>query len=125
MKTFRLVAALAAAMLLSTAAHAADTCTIREYSAIAQAPTQPAQIGLEPAIDDQTSPDFTSSAQQFANPLNAATSAVCMMCSVQASYLVGANPTAAATNFPIPANQPWCFGVTPNSNQKISVHTNP
>lgn len=121
----KLLLAAACLALLATQAQAADTCTIREFSAIAQAPTQPAQIGLEPAVTDQNTPDFTSSAQQFPNALNAGTSAVCMMCNVQTSYLVGSNPTAAATNFPIPANQPWCFGVTPNSGYKISVHTNP
>jgi hypothetical protein len=113
-------------LLAAGAARAADLCYIREYSALGVGLTNVAQIAQEPGIADQVSPDFTSGAQQFVNPFNVQTSIVCMVCNANASYLVGANPTATGSNFPVIANSPpWCFGVPLGKSYKLSVHTNP
>lgn len=110
--------------LMASQAFAADTCTLREYNTIGQAQNQPVQIALEPGIADQVTPDFTSAATQ-SSAFNAATSYVVMICNVQTSYLVGTNPTAAATNLWIPAATLWGFGVPVGQGYKLSVHTNP
>lgn len=109
---------------MATQAHAADNCYIREYAAIGQALTVPAQIASEPGITDQVTADFTSAAVQ-SSAFNAQTTFIRLWCNAQASILFGTNPTAANTNAPIAANTPEYFAVPVNQGYKISVHTNP
>ncbi len=74
----------------------------------------------EPAITDQAV-TFTTTTQSAA--FNAATHAVLLLCDAACSISFGTNPTAAATNFKLPANTFISFGVVPG--QKVAVVTNP
>lgn len=109
--------------LMATEAEAAK-CYIREYNTLGEAHGTPAQIAFEPAITDQVTSDFSGSAVQ-SSTFNAGTSFIRLWCDTQASYLIGTNPTAAATNAPIAALTPEYFGVPVNQGFKLSVHTNP
>jgi hypothetical protein len=109
--------------LMATQANAA-TCSIREYNTIGQAQGQPAQIALEPAIADQVTTDFSGGAVQ-SGFFNAATSYVRLWCDTEGSFLVGTNPTAAATNAPIAAKNPEFFGVPVGGLYRLSVHAHP
>jgi len=124
MRRSLLALALAGALAFGCAPAQAAKCYIREYGAIAQAPTQPAQIGLEPGITDQVTSDFSGGAVQ-SSTFNTATSVIRLWCDTQASFLVGTNPAATAANAPIAALTTEFIGVTPNSAMKLSVHTNP
>jgi hypothetical protein len=110
-------------VLFATQAQAAK-CYIREYNTIGQAQNQPAQIALEPAVTDQVTTDFASAAVQSAF-FNAATTYVRLWCDTQGSFLVGTNPTAAATNAPVAAGVPEYFGVPVGGTYRLSVHSNP
>jgi hypothetical protein len=115
---------LAAALLCIASPSYAAKCYIREYNTLGAAHGTPAQIAAEPAVTDQVTPDFTSSAQQSA-AFNAATTFIRLWCDTQGSFLVGTNPTAAATNAPVAAGVPEYFSVPEGGVYKLSVHTNP
>jgi hypothetical protein len=117
------VAVAIAALALSQPALAAK-CYISEYAAVAQAPTQIAQVALQPSLGDQVTADFASAAVQ-SSVLNKSTTLVRVFCDAQASILFGANPTAANTNMPIAAGAVEYFGVSVSSGLKLSVHSNP
>lgn len=115
-----------AAIGLALCAGEADAavCYIREYNTIGQAQNQPAQIALEPGVTDQVTSDFSGGAVQ-SSFFNAATTYVRLWCDTQGSFLVGTNPTAAATNAPVAAKVPEYFGVPPGGLYRVSVHANP
>jgi hypothetical protein len=118
--------AVGAALLLCLSAVPAFAakCYIREYNTIGQAQNQPAQIAFEPSVADQVTGDFSGGAVQ-SSAFNVATTFIRLWCDTQGSFLVGTNPTAAATNAPVAAGVPEYFGVPPGGSYKLSVHANP
>jgi hypothetical protein len=122
MRLFAIVTA--ALMLLVTGAQAADLCYIAEYNTLGKARGEVPDIAQEPRIASQVTADFTSGAVQ-SSAFNTTTSFIRLWCNVQASYLIGTNPTAANTDTPIAALTPEYFGIVQGSGMKISVHTNP
>jgi len=104
------------------------TLYIREYVGIGAASNATGigqallevQAGAEPAVTDQTVAISGSSAQSAA--FNAKTYLVRIHTDSICSILFGANPTAAATNARLAANQTEYFIVQPG--QKVAVISN-
>ena len=100
----------------------ASKCYIREYSDQGTSGSGVAPVAREPALIDQTPVDFSGGVASSA-AFNASTTLIRVWCDVQASFVIGASPTAANTNSPIGASTPEYFGVRPG--HKISFIGNP
>jgi hypothetical protein len=111
--------------LFATQANAADTCTIREYNALGSAHGLTAQIAQEPGLADQVSADFTSAPVQ-SSLFQPGTNLIKVVCNVNASYLVGSNPSASAsTNMYFVSGLPEYVGVPIGGLNKISFAVHP
>lgn len=123
MKITRFLAA-ACFVLFAGPALAASTCNVKEYIVLSATGSGgvPAQIAAEPAKVDQAPVDFTAGHAESA-AFNVETKYIRVVCSVQASFAVGAAPVAVNTNSWVPAGSPEYFGV--QGGQKISFVTNP
>lgn len=97
---------------------------ISEYSNLASASATVAQIAGEPVIVDQGPISYSGGAALSAT-LNATTGFVRLICDTQCSVKFGTAPTATNANKVLPALTPEYFGVSPGSNLKISVISNP
>lgn len=84
---------------------------IREYARLSGAENGTPQAPMEPAVTSQTV-SFNTSAQSAA--LNDRTNLVWVRVDAAANMAVGANPTAAATDYPqLQADTDYFFGVKP------------
>jgi len=114
-------AAFVAAFLLSQTAQASK-CYVKEYASLGTAQSDKLQVAAEPAVTDQTAVDFTGGHAESA-AFSSQTRYVRLWCDVQASYAIGAAPTATNAMSPLSATTPEYFAVTPG--HKASFVANP
>ena len=95
------------------------TAYIREYADIAHTFSKTVQAGAEPANADQTVTTSGASAQSAAFGANTRVIAISTPAAQAVACLFGDNPTAAVTNFRLPANTIVFFGVKPG--QKVAL----
>lgn len=110
MKMIRSIAVLGFALYAGQAV-AASTCNVKEYKDIGYSIGKAAlQIAAEPPVTDQTPVDFTAGEAKSA-VFDSATRFIEVICTAQASYLVGVSPTATANNSWVPAGVSKVIGV--------------
>src|ERR1700758_1024362 len=114
----RILAALFVLLASSVAANATNHCTVREYVQLPFVQGYLGQIAQE-AGTDQAILDI-SSGVATSTAVASTTQYVRLWCSVQAAYVVGANPTATTANSGIGAGIAEYFAVPANQSFKIS-----
>lgn len=97
-----------------------STLYIKEHQTMPQMSGNP-QIWAEPAGTEQTPVTVSGTSAQSA-AFNTRTRFITFHCDGIMSYLIGANPTAATTNFRVPADQMITVAVTPGD--KMAAITN-
>lgn len=98
------------------------TLYVTEYSSLGLQSSGPAQAALEPENASQTVAIGGASAQS--NAFGAATGVVRLHSDAICSVKFGTNPTAAATNRRMAANQTEYFAVPIGQSFKVAVITN-
>jgi hypothetical protein len=99
------------------------TLYIREHTKQARdANGLPTEVPSYPTNAEQTVAIGAASAASAA--FQPSTTEVVLCSDAVCSIAVGANPTATASNWRLPANTPVTIGVPPNSGFKVAVITN-